>query len=253
MKIVVIGGTGLIGSKVVLDFQEDGHDAVAASPRSGVNTFTGEGLIDAFEGAVVVVDVSNSPCFDDDAVLAFFDTSTRNILEASAAAGVEHLVALSVVGSDRLPESGYLRAKVAQEKLITTSAIPYSMVHATQFFEFIGRIADEATVDGMVRLPPVLFQPAAAADIASAVAVMALGAPIMGSVEVGGPQQFRFDALVRRALVESGDAREVVGDPHARYFGAELAEHSLVPAVGALLTPTRYYEWRSSQSVINST
>jgi len=247
MKVVVIGGTGLIGSKVVANIQSEGHDAVAASPDSGVNTLTGEGLAPALEGAAVVVDVSNSPSFEDAAALDFFETSTRHILEASAGAEVRHLVALSVVGTERLPESGYLRAKTAQEKLIKTSAVPFSIVHATQFFEFMTRIADEATEDGIVRLPPVLFQPMAAADVASAVSTIALGTPVMGTVEVGGPEQFRFDALIRRVLTERGDPREVVADPHARYFGTELAERSLVPADGALLATTRYDDW-SSQS-----
>src|SRR5262245_37129766 len=185
MKIVVIGGTGLIGSQVVRNLQSQGHEALAASPNSGVNTLTGEGLAQALDGAAVVVDVSNSPSFEDAAVLEFFETSTRNILDASAGAGVGHLVALSVVGTERLPESGYLRAKTAQEKLIKTDAVPFSIVHATQFFEFITRIADEATEDGVVRLPPVLFQPAAAADVASTVTSVALGTPIMGTVEIG--------------------------------------------------------------------
>jgi uncharacterized protein YbjT (DUF2867 family) len=243
MKVVVIGGTGLIGSNVVANLQAQGHDAVAASPNSGVNTLTGEGLAEALEGASVVVDVSNSPSFEDDAVLEFFETSTRHILTAMTEAGAGHLVALSVVGSDRLPDSGYLRAKVAQEKLIKTSGIRYSIVHATQFFEFIGRIADEATEDGIVRLPAVLFQPAAAADVSAVVADVALGPPLMGTIEIGGPEQFRFDELVRTHLEAHGDPRVVVADPHARYFNTELDERSLVPGDGARLLPTTYDEW----------
>jgi uncharacterized protein YbjT (DUF2867 family) len=243
MKIVVIGGTGLIGSNVVADLQAQGHEAVAASPNSGVNTLTGEGLADALEAATVVVDVSNSPSFEDAAVLEFFETSTRHILTTMTDARAGHLVALSVVGSERLPDSGYLRAKVAQEKLIGTSGVPYSIVHATQFFEFIGRIADEATADGVVRLPSVLFQPGAATDVAAVVAEVALGAPLMGSIEIGGPEQFRFDELVRAHLAAHGDPRVVVADPHARYFATELQERSLVPADGARLLPTTYDEW----------
>jgi uncharacterized protein YbjT (DUF2867 family) len=243
MKIVVIGGTGLIGSNVVADLQAAGHDAVAASPNTGVNTLTGEGLADVLEGASVLVDVSNSPSFEDAAVLEFFETSTRHIVTAMADAGAGHLVALSVVGSERLPDSGYLRAKVAQEKLIEKSDIPYSIVHATQFFEFIGRIADEATSDGVVRLPSVLFQPAAASDVAAVVAEVALDAPLMGMIEIGGPEQFRFDEIVREHLEANGDSRVVVADPHARYFDTELDERSLVPGADARRLPTSFDEW----------
>jgi uncharacterized protein YbjT (DUF2867 family) len=243
MNIVVIGGTGLIGSDVVTDLQAQGHEAVAASPNSGVDTLTGNGLAEVLDGASVVVDVSNSPSFEDAAVLEFFETSTGHILTAMTDAGVGHLVALSVVGSDRLPNSGYLRAKVAQEKLIKTSGIPYSIVHATQFFEFIARIADEATADGIVRLPSVLFQPAAATDVAAVVAEVAQGAPLMGTIEIGGPEQFRFDELVRKHLEAHGDPRVVVADPHARYFNTELDERSLVPGDGARLLPMTYDEW----------
>jgi uncharacterized protein YbjT (DUF2867 family) len=253
MKITVIGGTGLIGSKVVHNLQDKGHDAVAASPNSGVNTLTGEGLAGALEGAAVVVDVSNSPSFEDTAALEFFETSTRHILDEAASAGVGHLAALSVVGTERLPDSGYLRAKAAQEKLIKTSSIPYSIVHATQFFEFITGIEDGATQGGTVRVPAVLFQPVAADDVASAVSQVALGAPLMSTVEVAGPEQFRFDELIRRDLSARGDPRLVVADAHARYFGTELDERSLVPDGGArlvaarpdklLLGKTRYEDW----------
>jgi uncharacterized protein YbjT (DUF2867 family) len=242
MKIVVIGGTGLIGSAVVSTLQAEGHEAVAASPNSGVNTLTGEGLAEVLEGASVVVDVSNSPSFEDQAVLDFFETATRNIVAAMTAAGAGHLVALSVVGSDRLPDSGYLRAKVAQEKLIGTSGIPCSIIHSTQFFEFIGRIADEATVDGVVHLPSVLFHPAAAADVSAVVAEVAAGPPV-GAIEIGGPEQFRFDELVREHLEAQADTRTVVADPHARYFNTELQERSLVPGDGARRLPTTYDEW----------
>ncbi|HEX6392095.1 MAG TPA: SDR family oxidoreductase [Acidimicrobiales bacterium] len=243
MKVTVIGGTGLIGSKVVLDLEQKGHDALPASPNSGVNTLTGEGLGLAFKGAAVVVDVSNSPSFEDAAVVEFFETSTRHILDQAASAGVGHLVALSVVGTERLPGSGYMRAKVAQENLIKRSSIPYSIVHATQFFEFIGGIEDAATEGGNVRLPSVLFQPVAADDVALTVSEVAVGAPLMGTLEVAGPEQFRFDELVRRDLIARGDPRPVVEDRHARYFGTELDERSLVPDAGARLGGTRYEDW----------
>jgi uncharacterized protein YbjT (DUF2867 family) len=245
MKIVVIGGSGLIGSKVVKKLGEQGHEAVAASPNSGVNTITGEGLAEALKGARVVVDVSNSPSFADAPVMEFFKTSTRNLLACEAAAGVGHHVALSVVGSDRLPDSGYLRAKVAQEKLIKESSIPYSIVRATQFFEFVNRIADEATDGDTVRLPPVRFQPMAADDVAGAVARVAAASPLNGIVEVAGPEQFRFDELIRLGLSARNDPREVIADPHARYFGTELGERSLVPDDGAQLGETRFEDWLS--------
>jgi uncharacterized protein YbjT (DUF2867 family) len=243
MKIVVIGGTGLIGSRLVATLTALGHEAVPASPNSGVDTLTGEGLAEILKGANVVVDVSNSPSFEATAVLNFFETSTRNLLSYEAAAGVGHHVALSVVGSARLPDSGYLRAKVAQEKLIKEGSIPYSIVHATQFFEFVDRIADEATTDNIVRLPPVLFQPIAADDVVAAVAKVTTGAPLNGSVEVGGPEQIRFDEFIRHALSVRNDPREVIADPYARYFGTELSERSLVPDDGSQLGQIRFDEW----------
>jgi uncharacterized protein YbjT (DUF2867 family) len=243
MKIVVIGGSGLIGSKLVSKLREHGHEAVAASPDSGVNTITGEGLAEALKGASVVVDVSNSPSWEDAAVMKFFDTSTRNLLTHEAAAGVGHHVALSVVGTERLLESGYFRAKMAQEKLIKASSIPYSIVHATQFFEFVKGIADFSTAGNKVVLPPALIQPMAADDVASAVGRIAMGSPVNGTVEVGGPEKFRLDELVRRALSARKDPREVVTDPHARYYGAELSERTLVPGDDARLGETRFETW----------
>ena len=243
MKIVVIGGTGLIGSKVVSKLRERGYEVVAASPNSGVNTLTGEGLAEVLEGASVVVDVSNSPSFEDAEVMKFFQTSTRNLLTHEAAAGVDHHVALSVVGCDRLPESGYLRAKVAQEKLIKESPIPYSIVRATQFFEFLKRIADSATEGNTVRLPSVGFQPMAADDVAEVVGKTAVGSPLNGIVEVGGPEKFRFDEMIRMGLNAGKDSREVIADPHARYFGTELSDRSLVPDDGALHGETRFEDW----------
>ena len=243
MKLVVIGGTGLVGSKVVAILRDRGHEAVAASPNSGVNTITGEGLADALAGASAVVDVSNSPSFEDAAVLEFFETSTRNLLDAEAAAGVGHHVAVSIVGADRLPESGYLRAKVAQEKLIGGSSIPYSIVRSTQFFEFVPRIADSATDGDAVRLPSVGFQPVASADLAAAVAGVALGEPLNGVVEVAGPERFRFDELVRRVLGARHDPRRVVVDPDARYFGARLDDGSIVPEGEAVLGEARIDDW----------
>ena len=252
MKIVVIGGTGLIGSKLVTRLRDDGHEPVPASPDSGVDTLTGEGLSEALTGAFVVVDLSNSPSYEDAAVLEFFTTSTRNILAAEAIAGVGHHVALSIVGSDRLPDSGYYRAKVAQEQLIKQSTVPYSIVHATQFFEFAKRIADAATVADTVRLAPVLVQPMAADDVASAIGRIAEGAPVNGTIEVAGPEQFRLDELVRRTLDARHDRREVVTDPHALYFGAELSERTLVPGNDARLGETRFEDWLN-QSLPEST
>ena len=213
MKIVVIGGTGLIGSKLVTSSRAQGHDAVPASPDTGVNTLTGEGLAEALAGADVVVDVSNSPSFEDAAVLEFFETSTRNLLDAEAAAGVGHHVALSVVGTERLPDSGYMRAKVAQEKLIKSSSIPFSIVHATQFFEFATRIADDATDGDTVRVPPALIQPMAADDVAAEVCTVTLARPLNGTIEIGGPEPLRFEDFVRERLRADGDQRVVVADP----------------------------------------
>jgi uncharacterized protein YbjT (DUF2867 family) len=243
MKLVIIGGTGLIGSKLVTALRTQGHDAVPASPDTGVNTLTGAGLAEVLQGASVVVDVSNSPSFEEKAVMEFFTTSTRNLLKYAAAAGVKHYVALSVVGTERIPDSPYLRAKNAQETLIRGGGIPYSIVHATQFFEFVKRIADEATVGATVRLPPVLFQPMAADDVAKAVGKVAVGAPLNGTVEVAGPQQFRFDELIRQGLTAYHDPREVVADPQAHYFGAELGERSLIPWGEARLGDIRFDEW----------
>ena len=245
MKVVVIGGTGLIGSKLVTKLREQGHEAVAASPNSGVNTLTGEGLAEVLQGASVVVDVSNSPSFEDAAVLNFFETSTRNLLAAEAAAGVGHHVALSVVGTERLTESGYFRAKIAQEKLIKSSSIPYSIVHATQFFEFVKSIADAATDGSTVRLAPVLIQPMAADDVAGTVARVATGSPLNATVEVAGPEQFRLDALIRKGLSARDDPREVTADPQARYFGAELGERTLVPGADARLGEIHFEDWLS--------
>jgi uncharacterized protein YbjT (DUF2867 family) len=245
MKVVVIGGTGLIGSKLVARLREEGHEALAASLETGVNTITGAGLAEALRGASVVVDVSNSPSFEDAAALAFFETSTSNLLAAEAKAGVGHHVALSVVGTERLSQSGYFRAKIAQERLIKASPIPYSIVHATQFFEFVKSIAAAATDGNRVRLAPVLIQPMAADDVASAVARIAVGKPVNAIVEVAGPEQFRLNDLIRQGLTARNDPREVVADPHARYFGAELTERTLVPNDDARLGATRFKDWLS--------
>lgn len=243
MKIVVIGGSGLIGSKLVIKLREQGHEAIAASPNSGVNTLTGEGLAEALPGASVVVDVSNSPSFEDAAVLTFFETSTRNLLTYEAAAGVSHHVALSVVGTERLSESGYFRAKIAQEKLIRNSAMPYSIVHATQFFEFLKGLADISSDGDKVRLPPVLFQPMAADDVASAMARIAAGPPVNGIIEIAGPEPFRMDELVRERLAALKDPREVIADPEALYSGAKLNLRTLLPDDPARLGETRFESW----------
>jgi uncharacterized protein YbjT (DUF2867 family) len=242
-KIVVIGGTGLIGSKLVAKLTDHGHEAIAASPTSGVDTLTGDGLAEVLAGAQVVVDVSNSPSFEDKAALEFFTTSTGNLLAAEKTAGAGHHVALSVVGTERLSESGYFRAKIAQEKLIKESGIPYSIVHATQFFEFVKSIADSATDGKTVRLSHALIQPIAADDVASAVGRAAVGEPINATVEVGGPEQFGLDELIRKGLSFRGDSREVVVDPQARYFGALLEERTLVPGDGALIFESRFEDW----------
>jgi uncharacterized protein YbjT (DUF2867 family) len=247
MKIVVIGGTGLIGSRLVNTLRAKGHEALAASPDSGVNTITGEGLTDALAGASVVVDVSNSPSFEDAAVLKFFETSTANLVSAEARAGVRHHVALSIVGTDRVPDSGYLRAKLAQETLIRKSGIPYSILRSTQFFEFISRIAQSGP-DGRLRVSGALFQPILSADVVAALADMTLGVPVNGIMEIGGPEQFPMNELVRRVLRASGDAREVVTDEHARYFGAELDDRSLVAGPSARLGTKRFDEWLEESS-----
>src|SRR6266498_1983853 len=282
INIVVIGGTGLIGAKVVEILRAHGHpgrgdverglvdasdeadlrfwpesvcsdwiNAVAAAPDTGVNTLTGEGLADALKGASVAVDVTNSPSWEDNAVMKFFETSTRNLLACEAAAGVGHHVALSVVGSERLLESGYFRAKIAQEDLIKASSIPYSIVRATQFFEFVKGIADFSTHGDKVLLPPALIQPMAADDVASAVGRIAMGAPLNGIVEVGGPEQFHLDELVRRYLAARKDPRVVVADPHARYYGVELSERTLVPGDDAQLGETRFADWLSRSASQN--
>lgn len=243
MKIVVIGGTGLIGSGLVTKLSALGHEAVAAAPNTGVNTLTGEGLAEVLQGAQVVVDVSNSPSFEDAAVMNFFQTSTRNLLSYEAAAGVGHHVALSIVGSERIPDSGYMRAKVAQEKVIKEGSIPYSIVHSTQFFEFVKRIADEATTGNSVRIPPVLFQPIAAADVVSALLKVATNSPLNGVIEIAGPEASRFDELIRQRLEALNDPREVIADPNARYFGAEMKEKSLVPIGEAQLGEIRFADW----------
>lgn len=247
MKVAVLGGTGLIGSKVVARLTDEGHEAVAASPGTGVDTMTGAGLDRALEGADAVVDVTNSPSFEDSAVREFFEKSTRNILEAEKGANVGHHVVLSVVGTDRLPDSGYFRAKQAQENLIRDSGIPYTIVHATQFFEFLRRITDDATRGETVRLAPVLFQPISADDVASEVARVAVGPPSNGMVEVAGPDRFRLDELVRERLKTAGDPRRVVTDQSATYFGAALEPGSLVPGSGAHLGSIRLVDWDARQ------
>jgi uncharacterized protein YbjT (DUF2867 family) len=243
MKVVVIGGSGLIGSKVVNNLRQRGHEVVAASPASGVNTLTGEGVAEALAGADVVVDVANSPSFEDTAVLQFFETAGRTLLGAEAVAGVKHHIALSVVGTDRLFDSGYLRAKMAQENLIKASKIPYTIVRSTQFFEFLGGIAQSNTEGQTIRLSPALFQPIAAEDVAAALTEVALGAPINGTIEIAGPERVRMAQIVQRFLTVKHDARTVVADPHARYFGAQLNDQSLVPGDQARIAATRFDDW----------
>jgi len=247
MKIVVIGGSGLIGSKLVTQLGEHGHDAISAALDTGVNTLTGEGLDEAVAGAAVVVDVSNAPQWEDDAVMEFFMTSTRNLIAAEDAANVGHHVALSVVGTERLTESGYFRAKLAQEQLIAESSIPYSIVRATQFYEFVKRIADDATDGDTVRLPPALIQPMAADDVAAGVGRVAVGKPLDGMVEIGGPEQLRLDELIRGVLKSRNDPRTVVTDPRARYFGINPSERVLLPGAGARLAETRFSDWLEQQ------
>ena len=247
MKIVVIGGTGLIGSKLVTTLREHGHEAVPAAPNTGVNTLTGEGLEAVLEGAAAVVDVSNAPPSSDEQVMEFFRASTTNLLDYSTKAGIEHVVALSVVGTDRLTESGYFRAKVVQEALIRESGLSYSIVHATQFFEFVKAMADFSTVDGEVRLPSALIQPMAADDVAAAIGRVAVGQPLNGLREVGGPEQFGLDALVRKGLAAKGDPREVVTDEQAPYSGVRLSKRTLIPSPDAQLGEITFDEWLARQ------
>lgn len=243
MKIVVIGGTGLIGSKLVTKLREHGHEALAASPNTGVNSITGAGLADALKGASAVVDVTNSPSWEDTAVLNFFETSTRNLLSCEAAEGVGHHVALSVVGTERLLDSGFFRAKLAQENLIKASKIPYTIVRATQFFEFVKQIIDYSTEGGKVHMPPALIQPMAADDVASGVAKIATKPPVNGTVEIGGPEQFRLDELARLELAARQDLREVFSDPNGRYYGIHVSERALIPDSNAHLGQTRFKTW----------
>lgn len=243
MKIVVVGGSGLIGTKLVKRLEQKGHDVVVAAPNSGVNTITGEGLAEALAGADIVVDVANSPSFEDKAVLEFFETSGRNLLAAEAAAGVKHHVALSVVGADRLPDSGYLRAKVAQENLIKASKIPYTILRSTQFFEFVNGIAQSATDGQTVRLSPAHLQPIVSDDVADALADVTLAAPVNGTIELAGPERISLDELVRRFLRAKHDARQVVADVHARYFGTELDDQSLTPGANPRIGRIRFDDW----------
>ena len=243
MKIVVVGGTGLIGSKVVEKLKQKGHQAIAAAPNTGVNTITGEGVAHALVGAQVVVDVSNSPSFDDQAAMDFFQTSGKNLIAAEVNAGIQHHVALSVVGTERLQDSGYFRAKLAQETLIKSSLIPYTIVHATQFFEFVRSVAQSSTVDNTVRMAPVLFQPMAAEDVAAAVSDIAVGEPARDTIEIAGPETFTLDETVRKVLAFDNDTRKVVADANAVYFGTKLSERTLVPGRNARLGPTKLDWW----------
>jgi uncharacterized protein YbjT (DUF2867 family) len=245
MKVVVIGGSGLIGPKLVSKLRQDGHDTLAASPNSGVDTITGEGLAEALEGVQIVVDVANAPDWQNGAALHFFETSSRNLLSAEAAAGVTHHVTLSVVGTDRLRDSGYFRAKAAQEEAVRAGPVPYTIVRATPFFEFVRRIADSSTNGNTVRLSPALVQPEAADDVAGTLADVAAGAPLDDTVELAGPEAFPLDELARRVLNASHDPRQVTADVHARYFGAELDDRSLTPGDDARIAPTRFMDWLS--------
>ena len=248
MKIVVIGGSGLIGSKLVNILQERGHDVLAASPSTGVNSITREGLAEAMDGADVVVDVANAPSWEDQAVLDFFETSSRNLLAAEAAAGVRHHVALSIVGTDRLPDNGYFRAKVAQEKLIKASGIPYTLLRATQFFEFVGGIAQSFAVGDAIYASPALIQPIASDDVVAALAAVVLAAPVNGTVEVAGPEALPIDELVRRFLRATQDNRKVVADVNARYFGSVLDDQSLTAGKNARLGAIRFEDWLAQSS-----
>ena len=247
MKIVIIGGTGLIGSKTVERLRSKGHEVLAASPNSGVDTITGKGLAEALAGAEVVLDLANSPSFEDKAVLEFFQTSGRNLLKAAAAAGVKHHIALSIVGMERLQGSGYMRAKMAQEQLIKASGIPYTIVHSTQFHEFMAGIAQSGTSGQMVHLSPAYVQPIASDDVADVMAEVALGAPVNGTIEIGGPEKIRLTDIVTRLLKATNDPRQVMADPHARYFGVELEDNSLVTGTGARLGRIRFDDWLSRQ------
>ncbi|MEV5968005.1 SDR family oxidoreductase [Kribbella sp. NPDC051952] len=249
MKIVVIGGTGLIGSKLVAKLGEHGHEAVPAAPSTGVNTLTGEGLADVLQGADVVIDVANSPSFEEKAVMEFFQTSTGNVLAAEAEAGVRHHVGISIVGTERLPENAYFRAKIAQEDLIKASGIPYSLVHATQFMEFVGAIADEGTQGNEVHIAPVAWAPIAAEDVAKILGRTAVGEPLNTRIDIAGPDEYRMDEFFRKALAERNDLREIVTDTHARYFGSELVERSLVPIGPATLGDLHYDEWFATQYI----
>jgi uncharacterized protein YbjT (DUF2867 family) len=245
---VVIGGSGLIGSNVVKRLADHGHEVVAASPSSRVNTITGEGLTEAIDGAQVVVDVANSPSFEDEAVMAFFRTSGRNLLTAEVAAGVRHHVALSIVGAERLPDSGYMRAKFAQEELIKQAGVPYTVIRSTQFFEFIKGIAESAVDGDTIRLTPAKLQPIAANDVAAAVTDVALGEPVNGTVELAGPEAIPLDELGRRVLATNGDSRTVTTDPKARYFGAELDDDALIPGESPRVGPTTFANWLAARA-----
>jgi uncharacterized protein YbjT (DUF2867 family) len=253
MKIVVIGGTGLIGSKLVATLRGSGHEPLAASPQTGVDALTGDGLAEALDGAEVVVDVSNAPAWDDAAVLDFFQTSARNLLAAETAAGVGHHVALSIVGADRLPENGYMRAKIVQEETVKAGSVPFTILRATQFFEFIGRIADSSMDGDTIRVPPVFLQPESADDVAAALAELAANEPADGIVELAGPEEFRLDELVRRVLSANNDARKVRADIDARYFGAEINYFTLTPEGNARIAPTRFEDWLGQSAAMPTT